>query len=197
MNRHFPDPTSAKARANLRRQAKKREAARATLRDLRYQARAEIDKLLSFLDASDLDPDLEPDLGFPETDLSHYKGRDQSLNEIEDGRCGAMDDREADDGELEPSLCGVTAHGLAALGHDRFTGAMAIEDGEEEAEDEPSLGFLEAGEEGHLGHATGSADDLEEQCEDEGDTSDSGIADEEGRMEQCPKLFQHSMQRVE
>lgn len=27
--------------------------------------------------------------------------------------------------------------------HDRFTGAMAVEDGEEEADGEPSLGFLE------------------------------------------------------
>lgn len=35
------------------------------------------------------------------------------------------------------------------------------------------------------------------QCEDEGDTSDSGIVDHDGYMEQCPHVFQACMQRVE
>lgn len=215
MNRHFPHPTSAKARANLRRQAKQREAVRAALRDLRNQARAEIDRLLSFLDASDLDPDLEPELGFPETDLSHYKSRDQSLKKIEDGRCGSTDRREADDGDLEPSLCGVTAEGLTMPQYDAVFDGEAEQEDEpslgfqnsinqtclsggligdrelDESDDEPSLGFLEADEEcGHLGHVAGTDDDRELE-------TDSGIADWEGLMEQCPHLFQTKNLRVE
>lgn len=143
-------PTDARRAANIRRQAEERETARVVLRDLRKQARDEIDRLLAFLDASDLDPDLEPVLGFPEAairpgggsvyGLSYTSQGDQGQIEIEDGRCGATDDREADDGDLEPSLCGVTAHGLSMPRHCPITGASPIEDGEQDAEDEPSLG---------------------------------------------------------
>jgi hypothetical protein len=50
--------------ARLARQARKREGALARLRKLRKRASDEIDRLLEFLDASDIDPDLEPTLGF-------------------------------------------------------------------------------------------------------------------------------------
>jgi hypothetical protein len=170
----FPLPTNTRRSANLRRQAKEREAAKAVLRDLRKQARDEIDRLLEFLDASDLDPDLEPALGFPEANIrqgggsiygpSYTSQGDQGQIKIEDGRCGATDDREADDGDLEPSLCGVTAHGLSTPRHCPITGASPIEDGEQDAEDEPSLGSGAVHEHASQEHwATAGTRDLEDE----------------------------------
>ncbi|WP_441255759.1 hypothetical protein [Tardiphaga sp. 285_C5_N1_2] len=57
---------------------------------LREEAASEIDRLLEFLDATEGDADLEPDLGF-------YNARHYAC------------DAEADDAEAEPSLCGLTA----------------------------------------------------------------------------------------
>lgn len=110
------------------------------------------------------------------------------------------------DPDLEPWLAGIG-------GPDDDREGDPLDDGElDDSDDEPSLGFLENHPyptHGSLHFASrdqsGSQEglcqgllfDVEEQCDDEGDTSDSGIADEEGRMEQCPQLFQYSMRRVE
>ncbi|MDH2402008.1 hypothetical protein QCM77_18885 [Bradyrhizobium sp. SSUT18] len=100
--------------ANLRQQNREREATLVVLRDLRSQARAEIDRLLAFLDASDLDPDLEPSLGFLERHPSVYGGeRDRSGN--------------------QERLC----EGLRLDVEDEHNGAEPGDD------DEPSLGALE------------------------------------------------------
>lgn len=48
---------------------------------------------------------------------------------------GVSDDRELDDSDDEPSLCGVTATTIPSH--------MGVEDGEQEADDEPSLGSIE------------------------------------------------------
>src|SRR5664279_5437100 len=48
----------------LARQEAQRQRALKRLRKLRMKAADEIDRLLDFLDASDIDPDLEPTLGF-------------------------------------------------------------------------------------------------------------------------------------
>jgi hypothetical protein len=50
--------------ARLAKEEAKRQRAIKRLRKLRAKAADEIDRLLDFLDASDLDPDLEPTLGF-------------------------------------------------------------------------------------------------------------------------------------
>jgi hypothetical protein len=173
MTLRIPAPADAGRAENIRRQAEEREAARVVLRDLRKQARDEIDRLLAFLDASDLDPDLEPVLGFPEANIRPGGGSiygpswtsqdDQGQIEIEDGRCGTTDDREADDGDLEPSLCGLTAHGLSAPRHSATTGASPVEDGEQEADNEPSLGSVDGPIEGQQDFwAQGAGGDIED-----------------------------------
>jgi hypothetical protein len=143
---------------NLHRQTKRRAASLAKLRELRSQARAEIDRLIAFLDASDLDPDLEPALGFPEANISvgggGYYGPSYTSQGDQTRSAGSADDRETDDSDLEQSLCGVTADGLRLNAHCRLTGAMAVDDGEQEADDEPSLGFLEL----HPSHYGGDQD---------------------------------------
>lgn len=57
-----------------------------------------------------------------------------TLSECED----AIDDEACDTDELEPSLCGLTASSFHAF-------ADGLLDGEEDREDEPSLGWTEAG----------------------------------------------------
>jgi hypothetical protein len=61
--------------------------------------------------------------------------------------------------------------------------ALGCEDCEQEdGNDEPSLGWTmqEAG----RGEYAGGLPDLEEQCDDEGDQSDTGVGDIEGLLEQ-------------
>ena len=54
------EPSEKALATRLAAQQRQREIALWRLRKLRVKARAEIDRLLEFLDASDLDPDLEP-----------------------------------------------------------------------------------------------------------------------------------------
>lgn len=58
-----PQPSLEVLAARLATRQRARE--RALRRFRKLQARAEIDRLLEFLDASDIDPDLEPSLGWP------------------------------------------------------------------------------------------------------------------------------------
>jgi hypothetical protein len=60
-----PQPSLEVLAARLATRQRARERALRRLRKLRVKARAEIDRLLEFLDASDIDPDLEPSLGWP------------------------------------------------------------------------------------------------------------------------------------
>lgn len=85
---------------------------RAVLMRLREEAANEIDRLLEFLDATEGDVDLEPDLGF-------YNARHYAC------------DAEADDEEAESSLCGLTVDRRFATDNG-FWGA----DREMECEDE-------------------------------------------------------------
>ncbi|MET4364292.1 hypothetical protein ABIB06_004891 [Bradyrhizobium sp. LB8.2] len=155
---------------NIRLQAERRSAALVTLRNLRNQARAEIERLIAFLDASEIDPDLEPALGFPEANISVSGGGFYGPSYTSQGNqtrgAGTTDDREADNSDLEPSLCGVTADGFRVNAHCRLTGAMAVDDGEQEAEDEPSLGSVDTDNQERW--AAGKANDTEWQCDDEG-----------------------------
>jgi hypothetical protein len=85
-----------------------------------------------------------------------------------------------------------------------------LDEGElDETDNEPSLGFLENHPYVAYGwslprqiyHPSGSEEglcqdalfDVEEQCDDKGDTSDSGIAEEESRMEQHDRMIEYSM----
>ena len=57
--KHVPPPTGEPLEPGLATQEAERVEALHRLRTLRKEARNEIDRLLDFLDASDLDPDLE------------------------------------------------------------------------------------------------------------------------------------------
>lgn len=103
------------------------------------------------------------------------------------------------DPDLEPWLAGIG-------GPDDDREGDPLDDGElDDSDDEPSLGFLEASENyGSIGHLAGGDEDREleyedegAQCDDEGDTGDSGIGDADGLKEQCPGLFEHCDVRVE
>lgn len=114
----------------LLKQERERRRALRKLRKLRQQARDEIERLIQFLDESDLDPDLEPSLGF-----------------FENGTPGGVtDDRELDDsddepdGNDEPSLGSLTSS--AAAGNQNGWGRQyTIESDLEDQHDdrEPSL----------------------------------------------------------
>jgi hypothetical protein len=96
--------------ARLARQARKRERALARLRKLRKKASDEIDRLLEFLDNSDLDPDLEettdnePSLGW-------------STGGLNNGHCGGIDDLEQEEGNDEPDHCDEPSLGALEGGH--------------------------------------------------------------------------------
>ena len=97
-------------------QERKRQKALQDLAKLRKEASAEIDRLISFLDASD-----------------RY-----AATELEDG----ADDGPIDDRELEPSFCGVTAAYVPVIG-DSGDELEADYGNGLTADDEPSLGFIE------------------------------------------------------
>jgi len=136
-----PQPTQDSLIARLAKQARKRERALVRLRELRKRASDEIERLLEFLDASDLDPDLEetaddePSLGWPAT-----------------GQCGSIDDLEQEDGNDEPDSDGEPS--LGSVGDLHFnqerwaTGDRRdLEDqhdgAEPDVDDEPSLGSFD------------------------------------------------------
>lgn len=132
------------------------------LNGLRYE-------LIQALDASEPDADLEPSLGV------HWDGG------------WVSDDREADDAEKEPSLCGVTANwnpygdtgdreSDLSWGGD-YAGAnqmwlTASVEGDDHEDREPSLSAVimcHAGDQtGYRWIGGGNDRDLEQQCEDEG-----------------------------
>lgn len=148
-------PSDPSRSENIRLQDEARSNALATLRDLRRQARQEIERLLAFLDESDIDPDLEPWLGFPDGSTGHAYN------------AGVTDDREADDADLEPSLCGVTANHLLVSKPCPISGISPVVDGEQEQDDEPSLGSVDVDNQMHW--ASGTRDDREEQHDQEED----------------------------
>jgi hypothetical protein len=138
----------------LARQEAQRWRALKRLRKLRAKAADEIDRLLDFLDASDIDPDLEPTLGFmngpPEMDEcetpvddepslgfleSHptnwNDGRDRSGNQ--DRICAGLGgDLEDEHDGAEPDVDGEPSIGYDAEPAEQDTG-----------NDEPSLGWTD------------------------------------------------------
>jgi hypothetical protein len=97
--------------ARLAKQARKRERALARLRELRRRACDEIERLLAFLDASDLDPDLE-ETGDNEPSLGWTIGIPQGSH------CGGTDDLEAATEDDENDLCDEPS--LGSVGHAHF-----------------------------------------------------------------------------
>src|SRR6266481_235386 len=87
-------------------QEQQRQEALETLRRLRKEAAAEIERLLDFMDASDLDPDLEetadnePSLGWPIT-----------------GHCGGTEDLEGGNEDDEPDAEGEPSLGTVGDMH--------------------------------------------------------------------------------
>jgi hypothetical protein len=131
--KHVPPPTAEPLHlleTGLAVQNRDRETSLQHLATLRKEAAEEIERLLDFLDASDIDPDLEPTLGFmngpAEVDECEVEeDREPSLGSVamwettsQDGNGwsgfswnhyeACFDDRELDDCDDEPSLCGVT-----------------------------------------------------------------------------------------
>ncbi|MCF2523900.1 hypothetical protein [Bradyrhizobium sp. G127] len=94
--------------AHLAIQMQERQSALKTIARLRRQARDEIDRLIRFLDESDLDPDLEdtgddePSIGFcyeadlelDDCDAEDNGDREPSLGWTVDGELGARQDLE-------------------------------------------------------------------------------------------------------
>lgn len=204
---------------------------------LRLEAARHVEALLAFLDATEGDIDLGADDAEPTLEAIRTAARlcDDHSEDDEDGadhepwlaspeplttyedefwfpyrsqdarqdiHQGVTDDRELDESDDEPSLCGVHAHWVPS--------ASGTEDGEQEADDEPSLGSVDGGYDGigprSMGQqerwAQGAGIDLEmEHCgrePDDGDDEDcgddeeheaSGIADVDGLIEQgAPNL---------
>jgi hypothetical protein len=75
-------PSQETLTARLAAEARKRERTLRRLRKLRIKAAEEIERLLSFLDASDIDPDLEPSLGWSIAGARSY-GNDQGAGDLE------------------------------------------------------------------------------------------------------------------
>jgi|SRR5882757_809649 len=150
-----PELTQDSISPELAAQQRARIRALRRLRRLREKARIEINRLLDFLDASDIDPDLE-DVG----DREDVGDDEPSLGSIErHPSCHAMDGRNSS---------GDQTHWAAGEGddvEDEHDGAEPDEDGE------PSLGWTTSG-------VLGGLSDFER------DAAESGIGDHDGLMEQ-------------
>ena len=132
--------TPEEAAARLQQQARRRRQALKRLRRLQEKAAAEIERLITFLDACD----------------------PYASTELED----AIDDWPIDGDELEPSLCGVTAENNFGFGG---TLPFDVYRELEEGNDEPSLGWTdEEAARGQYAGTSSRNFDLEEQCDDEG-----------------------------
>jgi hypothetical protein len=175
--KHVPPPTGTPIAgpelsqetlsARLAKEAAKREKALKRLRKLRQKAADEIDRLLEFLDASDIDPDLEPTLGYmngpPEMDECELPEDDEpslaSLDRMADQTkwaAGGMMDAELDESDDEPSLGSGAVYANSSQSQWSQPGADS-DDREEDAGDdreeenehgdradyEPSLGWTE------------------------------------------------------
>jgi hypothetical protein len=104
-------PAGATKTSGLAKQQRERERALKQLRRLRTRAADEIERLLLFLDASDLDPDLEPSLGWTVKGARSY-GNDQGADDLEvepeHDEDGADDEPGGDD---EPSMGSLDGRG--------------------------------------------------------------------------------------
>jgi hypothetical protein len=104
-------PADVTMTSGLARQQRERERALRRLAKLRSKAADEIERLLLFLDASDLDPDLEPSLGWTVNGARSYGndlGADDLEAEPEHDEDGADDERGGDD---EPSMGSLDGRG--------------------------------------------------------------------------------------
>lgn len=156
MNMHVnrPERAADSLPEQLAIQEQARQEALLTVRRLRKEARDEIDRLISFLDASD----------------------DYSTDEREE----AVDDVPCDDSELEYSFSGVTADGHNLPGHSEDE--LEADIGSREADDEYSLGSRNPTENGSQeGWAFGLGGDLEDEhdgAEPDGDAEGDRADDE-------------------
>src|SRR4051812_42080477 len=91
-------PAGATIPPGLAQQQRDRERALRRLRKPRTKAKDEIERLLAFLDASDLDPDLEPSLGWPITGVRSY-GNELGADDLEQ-----EPEHDEDGADAEPSL---------------------------------------------------------------------------------------------
>jgi hypothetical protein len=194
MSKHVPPPTGEPLESvshGLAKQEADRVEALQRLRGLRKETADEIDRLLDFLDESDIDPDLEPTLGFmngpaemdecetPEDDEPSLASLDSVANQTKWAEAdGSMMDAELDDSDDEPDVDGEPSLGsLSSHGHGDQSvwgrpgeGGIDAEDEHDgaepdEADSEPSAGF-DVGEPSLGwtvdGLTTGSRDDREE-----------------------------------
>lgn len=94
LNTITPEPSRVE---NVRLQAEKRSTALATLRDLRDQARAEIERLIAFLDASD---------SYIMTE------REEAVDDVpcDTDELEVSEGDDEDDGDSEPSLGSIERH---------------------------------------------------------------------------------------
>jgi hypothetical protein len=93
-----PPAPSQETFARLAAQARKRERTLQRLRKLRTKAADEIERLMAFLDASDLNPDLEPSLGWTIAGARSY-GNELGADDLE-----AEPEHDEDGDDDEPSL---------------------------------------------------------------------------------------------
>src|SRR5664279_1977738 len=137
---HSTPPTNTSAidvksqeKALVRQEAKRWRAIK-RLRKLRAKAADEIDRLLEFLDASDIDPDLEPTLGF----MNGPQEMDECETPVDDEpSLGFLENPPTDWGNGR-DRSGSQERSCAGLGDD----LEAEHDGREPgADDEPSIGY--------------------------------------------------------
>lgn len=149
-----PELTQDSLAARLATQQRQRERALRRLRKLRVKARNEIDRLLEFLDASDIDPDLE-DTG----DAEEGADAEPSLGSF---------DRMTDQSKSWQTV---------DRNPDLYGWAGGVDNELDDADHEPALGSLD-GQGDQTAWAAGGGRDLEQ------DPADSGIADLDGLLEQ-------------
>jgi hypothetical protein len=149
---------SGSAGAPTGQQERERQKALRRLRKLRLKASAEINRLINFLDESDLDPDLE-----------HTSDAEPSL-------CGVTVQTTSSDQDLEFDL-GTFDRMIDQTKSTRITDGLGVADGEVECDDEPSLGSP-------LGFGFNDQRAWSARSDCENDPADSGIGDREGLLEQ-------------
>jgi hypothetical protein len=151
--------------ARLAKEAAKRKRALKRLRKLREKARNEIDRLLDFLDASDIDPDLEPTLGFMN-------------GPAEMDECEVPEDDEPSLGSFDRMIDQEKSYRDVNRNPDVYGWSSGVDNEQDDCDHEPSLGSVGDVHFNQERWAAGDRRDLEV------DGAESGIGDADGLHEQ-------------
>lgn len=161
-----PELTPDEIKTRLATQERQRERALRRLRKLRERARNEIDRLLEFLDASDIDPDLEPSLAI------HSAYREAAADE-----CEIPEDAEPSLGSFDRMIDQDKSYRAVVRNPDVFGWPSGADNEQDDCDYEPALGSSDQHDD-QTAWADGGRLELEL------DGAESGIGDADGLLEQ-------------